>query len=70
MLLTREMTTLSYPRMGWEFNRDHSTVIHGVRSAKALRERDESYARKLADSRRMALLNETAGWRSGSALGS
>lgn len=30
MYLSREMTTASYPDIGKKFNRDHSTIMHGV----------------------------------------
>lgn len=35
MLLTRQLTKLSYPEIGREFNRDNSTVQHGCRKVEA-----------------------------------
>jgi chromosomal replication initiation ATPase DnaA len=34
MLLARRMTRKTYPLLGHLFNRDHSSIIHGVRSAR------------------------------------
>ena len=36
MFLAREMTPLSYPRIGAHFNRDHTTVLFGERRIKEL----------------------------------
>jgi chromosomal replication initiator protein len=36
MFLAREMTPLSYPRIGAHFNRDHTTILHGERQVRAL----------------------------------
>lgn len=37
----------SYPRIGKLFDKDHSTIIHGVKRAEYLMERDASYAAKI-----------------------
>jgi hypothetical protein len=37
----------SYPRIGRLFEKDHSTIIHGVKRAEYLMERDASYAAKV-----------------------
>ena len=37
----------SYPRIGKLFEKDHSTIIHGVKRAEYLMERDASYAAKI-----------------------
>ena len=39
----------SYPRIGRLFDKDHSTIIHGVKRAEYLMERDASYAAKVDD---------------------
>lgn len=36
MFLAREMTPLSYPRIGAHFHRDHTTVLFGERRIRAL----------------------------------
>lgn len=36
MFLAREMTMLSYPRIGAHFNRDHTTVLFGERRIREL----------------------------------
>ena len=45
MFLAREMTLLSYPRIGAHFNRDHTTVLFGERRIRELMEKKP----KLAD---------------------
>ena len=45
MFLAREMTMLSYPRIGAHFNRDHTTVLSGERRIRELMEKKP----KLAD---------------------
>ena len=47
MLLARELTPHSYPVLGKLFNRDHSTIIAGVRSAQRRISRDRDLALKL-----------------------
>jgi chromosomal replication initiation ATPase DnaA len=37
----------SYPDIGWFLKRDHSTVIHGVKRALYIAERDPDYAAKV-----------------------
>ena len=36
MFLAREMTPLSYPRIGAHLGRDHTTILHGERRVRAL----------------------------------
>jgi hypothetical protein len=47
MLLARELTPLSYPVLGKLFNRDHSTIIAGVRAAQKRVSSDRNLALKL-----------------------
>ena len=35
MYLVRKLTNLSLPDIGQEFNRDHATVLHGIRKVEA-----------------------------------
>lgn len=39
----------SYVRIGRMFDRDHSTILHGVRKADYLAERDADYAQKIEE---------------------
>lgn len=41
--LLRESLGWSYPRIAMMFNRDHTTVLHGVRSHEALIDKDADY---------------------------
>jgi len=45
--LCREFTSLSYPRIGAKFNRDHSTVMYGVKQVGHLRFRNPEFDRKI-----------------------
>jgi hypothetical protein len=47
MLLAREITGHSLPNIGRFFNRDHSTVIHGIDAAKERVSQDRNLALKL-----------------------
>lgn len=47
MLLAREMTGKSYPDLGGLFRRDHATIMHGIKKAKARVEKDADLALKL-----------------------
>ena len=47
MLLSREMTKHSLPRIGRFFNRDHTTIIHGIRAAEKRIAGDSALARKV-----------------------
>ncbi len=38
----------SYPEMAWRLKRDHTTLIHGVKRARAMAEDDNEYAVALA----------------------
>jgi chromosomal replication initiator protein len=44
MFLAREMTTLSYPRIGAHFHRDHTTVLFGERRIRELMEKKPKVA--------------------------
>ncbi len=48
MFLAREYTDYSYPRIGEALSRDHSTVMHGVRSIYDLSYTDEKLVESLA----------------------
>jgi chromosomal replication initiator protein len=47
MLLAREFTKHSLPRIGTFFGRDHSTVLHGIDAAKKRIATDPELARKV-----------------------
>jgi hypothetical protein len=47
MLLARELTDLSYPSLAHIFRLDHSTLVHGVGSAKKRLANDRSLALKI-----------------------
>jgi chromosomal replication initiator protein len=49
MYLCRELTELSLPQIGDEFDRDHTTVMHGVRKIRGLIACDERVARETRD---------------------
>ena len=49
MYLAREVLNESYPRIGEEFNRDHSTVMNAVKKVKANLSGDKELAEKLED---------------------
>lgn len=47
-LLMRELLGYSTPQIGRQLgDRDHTTILHGIRSAKKLRETDEQFAASL-----------------------
>lgn len=54
MLYLREVRGYSMPRIGGVFNRDHTTVLHGLKRCRELLEADEAY-RALNDALRGAL---------------
>ncbi len=45
MFLARELTNASYPKIGRHFGRDHTTIVHGVKS---LRERMQTNPKVMA----------------------
>ena len=47
MLLARELTPLSLPTLGRIFRRDHTTIIHGIRSARKRIGEDRNLALKI-----------------------
>jgi hypothetical protein len=53
MYLAREMTPLSYPRIGAHFNRDHTTVLSGERRIRALIEEKPKVAAYVSEVRAM-----------------
>ena len=58
MWLARRLTTLSYPRIGYVFERDHSTVMHACRvidKKRANNRRLEMSLTSMEDSIRQAL---------------
>lgn len=50
--LAKEYTTLSYPSLGRIFMRDHTTVIHGVRSIEQRRQTEPKVYMALTELRR------------------
>lgn len=44
MALSRELTGASYPLLGREFGRDHTSVLNAVRRDRELVHRDPAYA--------------------------
>ncbi len=50
--LAKEYTTLSYPSLGRIFMRDHTTVIHGVRSIEQRRQTEPRVYMALTELRR------------------
>lgn len=63
MFLTRELLALSYPRIATEFRRcDHSAVIHSVRIAQKMIDRDPAIAATVAELREeLSAEKESAG---------
>jgi len=52
MMLAREMTTLSYPQIARRFgNRDHTTVIHGIRAVRQRMAKNPHYAEQVEEIR-------------------
>lgn len=51
MYLASVMTTRSLPEIGRQFNRDHTTVLHGLRRIKAQCEASPEYAAEIASIR-------------------
>lgn len=49
MYLAREVLDESYPRIGEEFNRDHSTVMSAVKKVRKNLQGDKELAEKLED---------------------
>jgi chromosomal replication initiator protein len=47
MTLAREMTDSSLPEIGRQFNRDHTTVLHGIRNVARLVEEKPHFADKV-----------------------
>ena len=50
-LLSRDLTTCSFPQIGGFYNRDHTTIMHGARKASAWIKHTPDYANKLAEIR-------------------
>lgn len=44
-LLYHEHTAFSYPQIARQFNRDHTTIMYGVKVARKLLETDEAFRR-------------------------
>ena len=58
MWLMRELTTASYPTIGFAFgNRDHTTVMHGVRKINVLLQKDLKLAKTVLAMRFEICLN-------------
>jgi hypothetical protein len=57
MLLSRELTKHSLPRIGALFERDHTTVLHGISAAKRRIEADAELALKVDQIRRVLKAN-------------
>ncbi|MGN1079691.1 MAG: helix-turn-helix domain-containing protein, partial [Alphaproteobacteria bacterium] len=53
MFLAKNLTTKSLPDIGRAFNRDHTTVLHGVKAVEELREKDPAFREETDDLRRM-----------------
>jgi len=53
MVLSRELTGQSYPRIGRAFRRDHSTVIHATQQVEAWRRSEPHTIRQLAAARQL-----------------
>jgi chromosomal replication initiator protein len=51
MYLARELTTLSLPRLGVAFGRDHSTVLHACRKVEQEIRRDAALAQRIRELR-------------------
>ncbi len=51
MYLARELTTLSLPRLGLAFGRDHSTVLHACRKVEQEIGRDVAFAQRIRELR-------------------
>lgn len=51
MYLIRELTNLSFPDIGKEFGKDHTTVIHSCKKVKAMlvNSKDDSVAKNIRD---------------------
>lgn len=47
--IARHATGMSYPQIGRQFGRDHTTILSGVRRADALRRSDQDFAENLFD---------------------
>lgn len=49
--LIRETTDLSYPAIGRAYDRDHSTIMHAVETARSLQKEDKLFAQQLEAAR-------------------
>jgi hypothetical protein len=47
MYLCRELTGHSFPRLGWMFSRDHTTVMHACSEVARRRQSDANYAAEI-----------------------
>lgn len=53
MYLAKHLTTKSLPDIGRAFNRDHTTVLHGIKAVEELRLKDPLFKEETDDLRRM-----------------
>ncbi|MBP3404159.1 MAG: chromosomal replication initiator protein DnaA, partial [Alphaproteobacteria bacterium] len=53
MFLAKNLTTKSLPDIGRAFNRDHTTVLHGIKAVEDLRAEDPAFREETDDLRRM-----------------
>ena len=53
MFLAKNLTTKSLPDIGRAFNRDHTTVLHGIKAVEELREKDSAFKEETEALRRM-----------------
>lgn len=53
MFLAKNLTTKSLPDIGRAFNRDHTTVLHGIKAIEELRQKDPAFREETDDLRRM-----------------
>jgi hypothetical protein len=68
MYLARELTPLSLPSIGRIFDRDHSTIVHGIRATKSRISSDRSLALKI-EARKLLLQCEPNKTVEGQAIG-
>ena len=56
MYLCRELTTCSFPQIGWSFGkRDHTTVMYGYRKVLKMLKKDPAFAEEVAEVERMVM---------------
>ena len=49
MYLSRSLTSLSLVKIADQFNRDHTTVMHGIEKIEGNRAKDEEFSKELED---------------------